>query len=308
MSSPHYLAFETGGTKLVAAVAGHVAALLESRRIDRIPNHTGEQSFRRLIELGHELRAEYEQRGASFAAVGLGYGGGFDRSTGHPLACLHEPGWEDIHIAARLTEAFAVPAAVDNDCKVAALGEAKFGAGRHTDSVFYITLGTGIGGGFVRGGEIVQLSPKGEAELGHIQVLRDGPPCVCGGRGCVEALSSGPGMHALAGWLNDGANPFVDSREIFDAWRGGDALATRTVDTAANGLSHGLAAVVSLFAPELVVVGGGLGAGNPDYVDKVEQLTRPLVTPYFRDDWRLTVSQLGEQVVTQGAAELARRL
>ncbi len=113
-------------------------------------------------------------------------------------------------------------------------------------------------------------------------------------------------MHALAGWLGGGVNPFEGSRQVLDAWRKGDALAEKTVDVAAHGLARGLASVVSLFAPELLVVGGGLGAGNPDYLEKVEALTRPLITPYFRDHWRLVPSELGEQVVTQGAAALAR--
>jgi glucokinase len=307
VSADHYLVFETGGTKLVAGVAGSDAGLVEAEVFPRIPAHRGEQTLARLIAAGQMLRTRYEAQGAAFAAIGFGYGGGFDRSTGHPLVCLHEPGWEDIHIAERLEEAFGLPAAVDNDCKVAALGEAHFGAGRGAESLFYVTLGTGIGGGFVRGGEIVQLSPKGECELGHIQVLPDGPPCVCGGSGCVEALSSGPGMRATAGWLNGGENPFADSREILDSWRAGDGLAARTVEIAANGLAHGLAAVVSLFAPELIVIGGGLGAGNPDYLAHVERKMRPLITPYFRDHWRMAVSELGERVVVQGAAVLARQ-
>ena len=308
MSTDHYLVFETGGTKLVAGVAGPDAKLVEVEVFPRVVTHRGEQSLARLIEAGQELRTKYEAEGTAFAAIGFGYGGGFDRATGHPLVCLHEPGWEDIHIAARLEEAFGLPATVDNDCKVAALGEAHFGAGRDAQSVFYVTLGTGIGGGFVRDGRIVQLSPRGECELGHIQVLPQGPPCVCGGSGCLEALSSGPGMHATAGWLNGGDSPFRDSREIMQAWRAGDALAARTVEIAANGLAHGLAAVVSLFAPELIVIGGGLGAGNPDYLAQVELRTRPLITPYFRNHWRMAVSELGEQAVTQGAAVLAARV
>lgn len=308
MSAEHYLVFETGGTKLVAGVAGPGGALVEVDVFPRDQAHHGEQSLARLIECGQRLRSQYEAQGASFAAIGFGYGGGFDRGTGRPLVCLHEPGWEDIPIAARLTEAFGLPAAVDNDCKVAALGEAHFGAGRGAESLFYVTLGTGIGGGFVRGGALVQLSPKGECELGHIRVLPEGPPCVCGGCGCVEALSSGPGMHATAGWLNGGENPFADSREILESWRTGDALATRTVNIASSGLAHGLAAVVSLFAPDLIVIGGGLGSGNPDYLAQVDRKMRPLITPYFRDCWRMAASELGERVVAQGAAVLARQL
>ena len=87
----------------------------------------------------------------------------------------------------------------------------------------------------------------------------------------------------------------------------GDELATRTVEVAANGLAHGLAAVVSLFAPNVIVIGGGLGAGNPDYLAMVGERAKPLITPYFREDWRLAVSELGERVVAQGAAILAER-
>ena len=308
MSADHYLVFETGGTKLVAGVAGPDQRLVEVQLLPRIAEHRGAQSLARLIAAGQALRAKYEKQGAAFEAIGFGYGGGFDRATGHPLVCLHEPGWEDIHIAGRLKEAFGLPAAVENDCKVAALGEAHFGAGRGSQSIFYVTLGTGIGGGLVSNRRIVQLSPRGECELGHIQVLPQGPPCVCGGSGCVEALSSGPGMHATAGWLNGGDSPFRDSREIMQAWRAGDALAARTVEIAANGLAHGLAAVVSLFAPELIVIGGGLGAGNPDYLAQVELRTRPLITPYFRNHWRMAVSELGDRAVTQGAAVLAARV
>ncbi len=115
-------------------------------------------------------------------------------------------------------------------------------------------------------------------------------------------------MYATAGWLNGGENPFADSREVLEAWRVGDKLAARTVEVAANGLAHGLAAVVSLFAPELIVIGGGLGANNPDYLAQVEGRMRPLITPYFRDHWRMAVSALRERVVVQGAAVLARQI
>src|SRR5690606_10340857 len=91
-----------------------------------------------------------------------------------------------------------VPAAIENDCKLAALAEAVLGAGRGADTVFYVTIGTGIGGGLVHRGELVALSPLGEAEIGHVIVDPDGPECACGNRGCLEALCAGPSLPRLA--------------------------------------------------------------------------------------------------------------
>ncbi len=315
MSNTRFLVFETGGTKLVAGVAGPDGRLLDRRVTARTAEWRAPESLASLLVLGRNLRAEHEERGARFAAIGVGFGGGVDRARKHPLPCLHEDGWEDIDVVGAFESAFNLPVALENDCKTAALGEALFGAGQGAASVLYVTLGTGVGGGLVREGRIVELSSHGEAEIGHVHVMPDGPACACGGAGCVEALTSGPGIVGLAEWLakrdpalaRQAERPFRPEG-LFAAWREGDRFAEAVVEIAARGLAAGLAASVNLLAPERVVIGGGVGTGNPDYLERVEELAQPLVVPYFRERWSMLPSSLGTDAVCQGAAALARDL
>ena len=112
-------------------------------------------------------------------------------------------GWERLPIATTLEKEFDLPVSMENDCNLAALAEAHFGAGQGHRTVFYVTLGTGVGGGIVHDGHIQAFGDIGEAEIGHIVVVPEGPPCWCGGRGCVESVCSGPGISQLAAWLTE---------------------------------------------------------------------------------------------------------
>ncbi len=320
MSDSGYLVFETGGTKLVAGIAGPDCRILETRILYREAADRAPKSFQRLVEAGRELKAAYEGQGGSLGAVGFGFGGIVRRSTRDPFLCLHEDGWEEVRVVETLEREFGVPVAVENDCKLAALAEAHFGAGQGHRTVFYMTIGTGVGGGIVRDGRIQAMSDIGEAEIGHIVVLPDGPPCWCGGRGCIESVCSGPGISQLAGYLAasapglwkgsnlSGKHTQADrcsSKEIFEAWQARDKFAAAVVETAAGHLATAIGAAVNLLAPDIFLVGGGVGAGNEGFLELIERTTRPRVVPYFRDAFRLAPCALKEQVVAQGAAILA---
>lgn len=305
------MVFETGGTKLAAGVADADANLLETMLLTREASHRAQESLRRLLAAGSELRERFEVRGAEFQAVGFGYGGAVDRATQRPLRCMHEDGWEEINLKGELETAFGLPYAIENDCKLAALAEAHRGAGVGARTMLYLTLGTGVGGGIIRDGRILELSPAGEAEIGHLVVDPEGPPCPCGGRGCVEAYCSGPGLSDYADWLADRQDrqlPELSSHAILHAWRSGDTFLAGAVETAGAALARGLAAAIGLLAPDRVVIGGGLGAGNPDFIEMVAAKTKPLVVPYFRERYSIRTSALRENVVPQGAALLAAGL
>jgi glucokinase len=320
MANPAYLVFETGGTKLVAGVAGADCRIVETTTLLRQPKDRAEKSLQRLIEAGHELKQNHETQGRTFRACGFGFGGYVRRSTRQPFSCLHEEGWEDLEVVERLENEFQLPVAVENDCKLGALAEAHFGAGKGCGSVFYMTVGTGIGGGIVRDGHIQTMSDTGEAEIGHIVVMPHGPPCPCGGSGCAESVCSGPGMSQLAAWVADeDPGPWessalaehhasagqATSKEILSAWDDGDQFAVTVVDRAADYRSLAMAAAINLIAPEVFVVGGGLGTASGKYLDLVGDYVKKKVAPCFRDHYRLAPSELGERVITQGAALLA---
>lgn len=317
---PHFLAFETGGTKLVAGIAGRDARLSRTSVVRRQKEDKAGESFRKIVDVADRLLADERIGSGQLHAIGFGFGGTVQRSSNRPDRCLHEEGWEDLDVAAELELRFQVPVHVENDCKLAALAEAHFGAGMGARSVFYITLGTGVGGGFVLDGQILALGDLGEAEIGHVVVDPDGPECCCGNRGCVEALCSGPGLSnfcrvlaerhpsewnrsTLAEAAHGGTQ--IGSERIVRSWEAGDRFAERVVVQALQGLAVALAATINLLVPERVVVGGGLGTSSPRLLGLLGELTYPMVVPYFRHKYSLVASTLREDAVTQGAAILA---
>ena len=319
-TSQQYLAFETGGTKLVAGLAGLDARLRTTVTVRRGTGARAPESLHRIVLAADQLLRSEGLANGDVRAIGFGFGGTVLRTANRPHLCLHEEGWEEQDVASDLAKRFGVPVFVENDCKLAALAEAHFGAGKGARSVFYVTLGTGVGGGFVRDGRIQAFGDRGEAEIGHIVVEPDGPECCCGNRGCVEALCSGPGLSKLCHWLAEkhpgqwcrsalaaggSSDQTVPSEQIVACWEAGDAFADRVIEHAARRLAQALAATVNLLVPERIVVGGGLGTASPQFLDLVRNRIAPLVVPYFRDSYTLVPSELREAVVTQGAAILA---
>ena len=319
-TEPRFLAFETGGTKLVAGVAGRNARLSRMAVVRRMTHDKAAESFRRVVEAAERLLTDEGISSRGLQAIGFGFGGTVQRSTNRPDLCLHEDGWEEVDVAAELELRFQVPVYVENDCKLAALAEAHFGAGRGARSVFYITLGTGVGGGFVLDGQILALGDLGETEIGHVVVDPDGPECCCGNRGCVEALCSGPGLSNFcrllaerhpSEWkssaLAEGGQGVVQMRSerIIRSWEAGDRFSERVIRQALQRLAVAVAATINLLVPERVIVGGGLGTSSPKLLGLLGELTQPMVVPYFRQSYSLVGSTLREGAVTQGAAILA---
>ena len=276
-------------------------------------------SFRRIVAAAERILADREFAGRKLCSIGFGFGGTVRRSTNSPHLCLHEDGWEEVAVVDELEGRFGVPVLVENDCKLAALAEAHFGAGVGAKSLFYVTLGTGVGGGYVQGGRILACGDLGEAEIGHVVVDPDGPECCCGNRGCVEALCSGPGLVKLCRLLAElhprqwesssmaqaVAPEQVTSERIVTSWEQGDSFATRVIEHSTGKLASAIATTVNLLVPERIVIGGGLGTSSPRLLDLLRQYTVPLVVPYFRDHFVIVGSLLRESVVTQGAAVLA---
>jgi glucokinase len=316
-----YLAFETGGTKLIAAVAGADGRLIETAMIERVHHHTAQDSLPRLLDLGQTLIDKFRAQDYEFLAVGFGYGGQFDRAAQRPMQCFHEIGWEDLDAKAAVKQRYGLPVAMENDCKLAALAEAQLGAGRAGQTVFYITIGTGIGGGIVRNGRILDLGDKGEAEIGHMTIDPSGAlSCACGKSGCLEAYCSGPGLVDLTKHLARGAagghalarqalnDPSFNSKTLFAAWAAGDDFAAQAVNAAAGHLGFALGAMIQLINPDVVVLGGGVATGNAGFIDLIAAATEARVMPNLRGRARFTPTELREQVVSQGAALLARQL
>ena len=199
------LALDFGGTKLSAALfsaqnstqrksslaSSHLSvfALNSSRRVVTPADADAAYELAAMTALARELLA-----GQQPAAIGVSFGGPVDYATGVVRLSHHVRGWESLPLGDRLAAEFGCPAAVDNDANVAALGEHRFGAGQGVADMMYVTVSTGVGGGWILGGRPWRGHEGMAGEIGHTVADPAGPLCLCGKRGCVERLASGPYM------------------------------------------------------------------------------------------------------------------
>ncbi len=295
------LCFESGGTKLVAALFNEQGRIVDKTVMKRARTQKAEESVNYLCSAGKKMAAEHGQP----SAIGWGFGGTVDRETGNPVYCYHEEGWGDFDATAMLSREFNdIPAFVENDCNMGALAEAWSQVTEPPEMLFFATLGTGIGGGIVRRGKLQQFSRSGEGEIGHLVVEPGGFPCACGNQGCLETYCSGPGMKNLSLLLTGRK---MDSYEIMEGYRRGEADARRIMEKSADYLARAFSAVINILAPEEIVLGGGIMWKNTEFLDMIARKSIALAFPVIARKVRFRLSELGEDLVCRGAYLYARQ-
>ncbi|WP_266367285.1 ROK family protein [Tellurirhabdus rosea] len=291
---------EIGGTKL-QVVSGN--GQIEQRfrfAVDKAQGATGilEQIERALTQVNGQIDA-----------VGVGFGGPVDGQTGRITTSHQIDGWTGFGLADWLRERTRCPQIrVENDANVAALGEALHGAGRGFRHVFYVTLGSGVGGGMVVGGQIYRGAMPGEAEIGHLRLDRYGKTLesVCSGwavdreiRRALDELPSESLLKRLVGEQTSG-----EARFLGEAWARGDGTARRILHRLCDDLAFGLSHVVHLFHPEVIILGGGLSLIGEPLRAGVEKILPDYVMQAFQPPSAIRLAKLGEDVVPMGALSL----
>ena len=224
---------------------------------DRPFDATGPDAIGRLADHIAELMASWDRPGSRFLGIGLGVPGIVDSQRGLVEAPIL--GWPVVPLASALQDRLSVPVLIDNDVNTLAVSERLYGRGRSRDDVLTVTIGRGVGLGIVAGGVVQRGHRGGAGEFGHVTVIDNGPPCECGKHGCLEALVSDPALvdqAIAAGLLPDGA-PIDEGTAVLRALAdAGDAAARRIYARAGETLGRAVAGLVSIFDPELVIVGG----------------------------------------------------
>ncbi|QHG15178.1 ROK family protein [Nostoc sp. ATCC 53789] len=313
------LALDFGGTKLAAALVniGSRKWLRYERRLSPVGANasTDLEIMRSLI---YSLLED-----AKPAAIGVSFGGPVDASMGTVRLSHHVAGWENIPLKELLENEFGVSVGVDNDANVAALGEHRFGAGQGYDSLFYITVSTGVGGGWILNGQPWRGAGGMAGEIGHIVVDPAGPVCLCGKRGCVERLASGPYMAQNVreilenepqrrGGLRDGEVlrglvggdlTLLTGQLVSEAAAAGDDLAKEVLRKAAWALGVGIGNVANLMNPQRFVLGGGVTKAGEDFWRVVRQVAQETALPEV--DFEIIPAVLGDDAPLWGAVAIA---
>jgi glucokinase len=310
------LGIEIGGTKLQLGVGrGDGPPLVELKRADVRVQDGAAGILRQIEDIGRDLIGRHAVR-----AIGLGFGGPVDAVAGRTVTSHQVEGWNDFPLAHWCREKLGLPAALCNDSDSAGLAEALFGAGKGSRIVFYNNVGSGIGGAFVIDGQLY-LGCRGVAsELGH---LRPGPEADGPGN-TVESIASGWGLAAagrarLADHLDGpdaadllrrcGGQPErLSGKMLADAAAAGNEAAQAIFRRAIKTLGWALGQMITLLAPDVVVMGGGVPlCGEKLFMEPLRQEVDRYVFPPHRGTFRIVPAQLGEEVVVHGALAIAAK-
>ena len=299
-----FVGIEIGGTKLQLVTGAETCKIMQRRKLT-IDAQKGAEGIRKQIEttLPELLNGRKPQ------AVGVGFGGPVDWKTGKICRSHQIAGWDNFDFPAWLQRYGIAATFVENDANVAALGEARHGAGAGFNPAFYVTLGSGVGGGLIVNGRLYHGASPGEAEIGHIRLDRNGTTVEsrCSGWAVdarIRELAKANPTSGLARKLNTDAGG--EAKYLAAALKESDTLAQRILEETAEDLAFGLSHVVHLFHPAIIVIGGGLSGVGESFRLSVQNALQKFVMEAFGPGPIIKLAELEEDAVPVGALELAR--
>jgi glucokinase len=293
------LAVDVGGTKLAVGRVDHGGRVVRKLHVPTPRNVDAEGLWRTLLSL---VESVVDDR--PVAAVGVGCGGPMRWPAGE-VSPLNIPAWRRFPLRRRLQERFPdLPVRVHNDAVCLAVGEHWRGAGAGVGGFLGMVVSTGVGGGVVVDGRVVDGLTGNAGHVGHVVVDPHGPPCACGGSGCLEAIASGPAVAAWAqreGWHTAGE---VSGRAVAEDAARGHPVAIAALTRSGQALGVAIASVVHLLEIEAVAVGGGLSQAGPLLFGPMQEAFRRHARMPFARDCRIVPAALGPDAGLVGAAAL----
>ncbi len=315
-----WVGFDLGGTKMLAMVLDEKFTIIEREKKKTKLIEEGGSGIERIVKT---IRIVLEKSGNNpkkIAGLGIGVPGTLDIDNG---VILEAPnlGWKNLPLKDLLQKELSCPVQVVNDVDAGIYGEYFRGAAKDARCVVGIFPGTGIGGGCIYKGEIVRGRVSSCMEIGHMQMIVDGPLCGCGRRGCLEALASrlaissaaaaavfrgeAPALSKIAG--TDLSN--IRSGALAKSIESGDKTIESIVRNAAQWIGRAAGAVVNLLSPDLIVLGGGMVESMPNlFREEVEQIAKKSVMPSYEKSFSVVTAKLGDDATALGAAAWAQHV
>ena len=312
-----FIAIDLGGTKIGTGLVDSTGRIISSDY--RVTRATDGQDtvVAQMIDASSTVMNAAGATTAQVSAVGVAAPGPIDVKSGLVTALPNLPGWKDVPLKHIIEKELGLPVILENDAGAAALAEHRFGAGRGTEHMIYVTASTGIGGGFILNGELYRGFTGAAGEIGHMTIVPQGPYCGCGNRGCLEALASGSaiaraarelvarGVPTSIADLAQGDPDRISAKLVAEAAARGDVEAKEILDTAMTYLGVGMANLVNLLNPELIVIGGGLTKMGERLFGPVRRTIDRRAFRAAAQAAKVVPAQLGDDVGVLGAATVA---
>ena len=297
-------AVDIGGTKIAVGLVDDDGRVLSRAQCPTDAEHGYREALARTENM---LRAMVTAAGVKLTGIGIGSTGPVDPFTGEFGEVNFFPNWRGENPVADLKRIFGVNVAMENDADAAALAEAGWGAGKDKKRLIYITVGTGIGGGIILDGQLYRGVEGAHPELGHCVIDAAGPLCDCGFHGCWESLAAGP---AMVSWLKSTMpddyphRADLTAKRICELAKEGDKLALQAVEREGRYLGLGLANLVTLFAPDSIVLGGSVMKSAILFLEEIRRTICRCCrfVPYEKTE--IALASLGEDANLIGAARV----
>jgi glucokinase len=293
-----FLGVEIGGTKLQVGIGPGDGSIIQlwRGRVERAAGATG--ILKQIADAIPNLLQRTALTRDRIRGVGIGFGGPIDDDTRGVLKSHQVGGWDGFPLADWAEKTLGWPCAIGNDADVAGLGEAHYGAGKGFSPIFYMTIGSGIGGGLIVQQRIYRGAGKGAAEVGHLRMMQPDGPIK------LEALCSGWGIEAAAERQFGARHSCAD---LAERARNEEPAVCRFLDERWTILAEAIAAVIALICPRRIIIGGGVSfMGNDVFFEPLRRKVAERVFQPFADCYEIVPAALGEEVVVHGALALAR--
>lgn len=309
MSKKYVVGLDLGGTKIYTALVDLNGTIIKEKVVETLAFEGEEAVINRMMDT-----IDYVIEGTDkelIKAIGIGAPGALDLKEGIVMESPNLP-FENFELVGKIRARYDLPTYLDNDANVATLGEYRFGAGKGTENMIYMTVSTGIGGGAILNGKIFRGSTGNALEIGHTTISQERTRCGCGNLGCAESLASGTAIGKIAKEaVNSNAETSlknyddVTSKEVFMEAAKGDRVAKEILNTSLTYLGITVANVITSFDPEKVVIGGGVINGGDIVLETVKEEVAKRCMKVFVDSCSIEKAKLGGQAGVLGAAALA---
>ncbi len=308
---------DLGATKIAAGLVRGEREILSRVRVLTMAEEGPRAVMDRIVSCVRHLMEAVLPEAGPVKAVGICSPGPLDQRRGVVLSPPTLPGWHDIPLKAIVEEEVALPTFIEHDAKAAALAEYYLGAGQGCRDMVYITVSTGIGAGIIMDGKLLRGCANVAGEIGHMTIDVNGPPCICGQRGCVEAFASGPAIaratqQAIAAGVRSritelaGDPDEITAEVVTQAAQEGDALACHILSEAGAYLGVGIANLANLLNPSCVVIGGGVSKAGELLLEPLRQAVQQWAYSVAAEPLTVVPSALGDDVGILGAAIVAQ--
>ncbi|MBF0780990.1 MULTISPECIES: ROK family glucokinase [unclassified Granulicatella] len=306
---------DLGGTSVKMAIVSLEGEVLTKWSISTNKLDNGQHIVKDIIQSIQQHLDLYSLNASDIKGIGIGSPGAIDKKKGS-VTGAYNLGWaSEQPVRALMQEALQIPVFIENDANVATLGERWKGAGLNADDMVLVTLGTGVGGGIVTNGKLVNGSKNCAGEIGHILIDAHGLNCTCGKKGCLETVASATGIVQLArqhsdkyaekttlkNMIDDG---IVSAKDIFDYAKCGDKLAQLIVNQFAEYLGIACSHIANMLNPRYIVIGGGVSGAGEFLIQQVNKYFEKYVLTTISNSTELVLATLGNDAGAIGAASL----